>query len=633
MQYRSDIDGLRAIAVLPVIFFHAGFSIFSGGYVGVDIFFVISGFLITTLLIEAIENKSFSIADFYERRARRILPALFVVILVCIPFAWIWMTPDQLHGFSKSLVAVSLFASNILFWRESGYFDTTTEEKPLLHTWSLAVEEQYYLFFPIFLIIVWRFGLKTVTALIFSFAIISLSISEWGWRNAPTANFYLAPSRIWELFAGSLASIFIYKYGMRRNQALSLLGLIMIFSSIFFYDKYIPFPSIYTLLPVTGTVLVILFSSKETLAYRFLSLKLLVFIGLLSYSAYLWHQPLLAFARIKSIESLTVTTSLILVAVTFALAYLSYRFVETPFRKKKLLSTRKRMFTVASFILVLPMSIGLAAYSYQDISELRSENAIVLRSIKVKEAYTNRQAAIRAGICHFNTGGKYKNIDDFLHHWQCYSNDEGLIDSKVLLVGDSHSADKAVAFRQAGVDVVQLGGASCPISPLYVKPETSYCTKILNKAHELAKTGKVESVFLSNRFSTDELSSEYLISAIKFWSETKAQIILWSPMPDFTVPMKEYLAYETVQSRPNKERELLFFSYMNDINLPPNVTVVKTSDLWCPQDRASAECGFVDSKGNILMVDEDHLSITGAKIFGLRALNNLNLSKHLQNSL
>lgn len=158
MNYRREIDGLRALAVLPVILFHAGFETFSGGFVGVDVFFVISGYLITTIILSELEQGKFSIANFYERRARRILPALFFVLLVCIPFAWFWLLPSDMIDFSKSLVAVSVFASNIMFWRESGYFDTAAELKPLLHTWSLAVEEQYYVFFPLFLILFWKLG-------------------------------------------------------------------------------------------------------------------------------------------------------------------------------------------------------------------------------------------------------------------------------------------------------------------------------------------------------------------------------------------------------------------------------------------------------------------------------------------
>ena len=199
LKYRPEIDGLRALAVAPVILFHAGFEIFRGGFVGVDVFFVISGYLITTIIIEDIENKRFSIIKFYERRARRILPALFFVMLVCIPFAWIWMYSSQMKDFSQSLVAVSLFTSNILFLRESGYFDEAAEIKPLLHTWSLSVEEQYYVIFPVFLVLAWHFGKKRVFWMIVVLAALSLLLSEWNWRNKTSANFYLATTRAWEL--------------------------------------------------------------------------------------------------------------------------------------------------------------------------------------------------------------------------------------------------------------------------------------------------------------------------------------------------------------------------------------------------------------------------------------------------
>ena len=215
IKYRAEIDGLRALAVIPVIFFHAGFELFRGGFVGVDVFFVISGYLITSILIEDINNKRFSIVNFYERRARRIFPALFFIMFMCIPFAWIWMLPSQMKDFSQSLVAVSLFASNILFWRESDYFAAAAEEKPLLHTWSLAVEEQYYLLFPVFLILAWRFGKNRVFWMMVVMAAISLLLSEWGWRNRSQANFYLAPTRAWELFAGSIAAFIVQRQGVQ----------------------------------------------------------------------------------------------------------------------------------------------------------------------------------------------------------------------------------------------------------------------------------------------------------------------------------------------------------------------------------------------------------------------------------
>ena len=195
LTYRPEIDGLRAIAVLPVILFHAGFTTFSGGFVGVDVFFVISGYLITSIIVKDVTAGTFSFWEFYERRARRILPALFLIMLCCIPFAWMWMMPHELEAFSSSVVSVCLFASNFLFWQQSGYFDTASELKPLLHTWSLAVEEQYYIIFPIAVLLLWRLGRRNVIWSIAPLAILSLAFSEYASRYYPSANEDIRPTR------------------------------------------------------------------------------------------------------------------------------------------------------------------------------------------------------------------------------------------------------------------------------------------------------------------------------------------------------------------------------------------------------------------------------------------------------
>lgn len=365
MKYRTEIDGLRALAVVPVILFHAGFELFSGGFVGVDVFFVISGYLITTILVDDIENNRFSIVNFYERRARRILPALFFVMLVCIPFAWMWMIPSQMKGFSQSLVAVSLFASNILFWRESGYFDTAAEEKPLLHTWSLAVEEQYYVLFPVFLLFAWRFRKDRVFWMIVVMAVISLILSEWGWRNKATANFYLAPTRAWELFAGSIAAFVVQKHGVQKSDVLSLLGLAAIVFAIFAYDESTPFPSVFALVPVVGVVLLVLFAEKETLTAKLLSTKAFVGVGLISYSAYLWHQPLFAFARIRLLEEPSEVLMVILSVSSLVLAVASWKYIETPFRRKTgFFSNKKIVFLMSTVGLIVFFLLGVFGHMH-----------------------------------------------------------------------------------------------------------------------------------------------------------------------------------------------------------------------------------------------------------------------------
>jgi len=331
-NYRPEVDGLRAIAVIPVILFHAGVAGFSGGFIGVDVFFVISGYLITSIILADIQSNTFSISRFYERRARRILPALTLVIAACIPFAWVWMTPQELVDFGQSLVATVLFGSNILFWRESGYFSAAAELKPLLHTWSLGVEEQFYLFFPVLLLLLKPLSRKALTILLSAVVISSVVLAQWASANAVSANFYLLPTRIWELLAGALVAIGNFRRPI-ANEALSLIGLLLIIAAVALFNSSTPNPSLWTLLPVGGTVLILGFGNKDTIAGRILSIKPLVSIGLISYSAYLWHQPLLAFYRIRLLTNPDGPELTAIIFATFILAALTWKLVEQPFRK------------------------------------------------------------------------------------------------------------------------------------------------------------------------------------------------------------------------------------------------------------------------------------------------------------
>jgi peptidoglycan/LPS O-acetylase OafA/YrhL len=212
VSYRPEIDGLRALAVLPVVFFHAGVPFFSGGFIGVDIFFVISGFLITSIIARDIDNDRFSIVDFYERRARRILPPLFLMILVCLPFAWMWLLPNAYKDFSQSLVATVSYVSNILFYIETGYFDLTSAQKPLLHTWSLSVEEQFYLVFPVFLLAIFKFGRRWTIPLLAVLTLASIACAQWLQSVNPDAAFYLIFPRAWELLLGAIGALLMMRW-------------------------------------------------------------------------------------------------------------------------------------------------------------------------------------------------------------------------------------------------------------------------------------------------------------------------------------------------------------------------------------------------------------------------------------
>lgn len=456
MNHRKEIDGLRALAIIPVILFHAGIQAFSGGFVGVDVFFVISGYLITSIILVEQKAGTFSLVSFYERRARRILPALFVVMLTCLPFAYLWMFPGELVSFSRSLRYVSLFSSNILFFKQSSYFDTAAELKPLLHTWSLAVEEQYYLVFPIFLLLVWRFGKRWVVSILVVMAIISLAASQWGSFHEPAATFFLLPTRVWELLIGVFIAFYLFTQETNKtisqiaSQVVSTIGMLMIIYAVIAFDKNTPFPSLYALIPTVGAGLIILYATPQTYVGRLLSSKLLVGIGLISYSAYLWHQPLFAFARHASIDEPSAVELLTLSLVACALAYVSWRFVEKPFRAKHTIS-RTTVFAGASLMSIFFISVA----EYGKFREGFEDKL----SMEQRAVYSYTRYAIEEldidGMCLLRREQTYRDFAPL-----CDNTHDNK--AKVLIWGDSHAAALSRGLRSLFPSVVQYTATECP---------------------------------------------------------------------------------------------------------------------------------------------------------------------------
>ncbi|HNS44330.1 MAG TPA: acyltransferase, partial [Alphaproteobacteria bacterium] len=365
MKYRSEIDGLRAFAVIPVIFFHAGFLGLGGGFLGVDVFFTISGFLITSIILDDLDKGQFSLSHFYVRRIKRILPSLFVVLTCSTIAALLLFTPVFLKSYSESLMAVSTFSSNIFFWLTGGYFDIASELKPLLHTWSLAVEEQYYIFFPLGLMLLWRTGKEKLFILVLLGTVFSLGLSHWCAYHKPGANFFLLPMRMWQILLGSSIAFYTNMHGGIKTsplqaQCLSFLGILLILSSYMFLDEKTPLPSLYALMPTLGTGLIIMFADTRTLANKILSNRFVVGIGLISYSAYLWHQPLFVFARYK-LEAPSLMLMSGLGVLSLILASITWYYVEKPCRRKNNAS-KKMIFLLAFVGLSVFFLIGLAGH-------------------------------------------------------------------------------------------------------------------------------------------------------------------------------------------------------------------------------------------------------------------------------
>ncbi|MFD1795835.1 acyltransferase family protein [Paracoccus aurantiacus] len=336
MRYRPEIDGLRAVAVVPVILFHAGMDVFSGGYVGVDVFFVLSGYLISGIILDDLERGRFSLLRFYERRARRILPALFLTLAICCVLAWMWLLPRDMKDFSQSVAASALFVSNLLFLRESAYFDIESDLKPLLHTWSLSIEEQYYLLFPLLFGFLFRRFRGALLPAITGILLIGFIWSVWQSVASPQRAYFLLTTRAWELMGGVLAMLILTRHppkvSPRLARFLALAGLILVIGAVFTFDEGTLFPGPFALIPVAGTMLVVIFATSDTGIGRALASGPLVLIGLISYSAYLFHQPMLAFLRYMSVDEPGLANRTLLVMAVFPLAWISWKYVETPFR-------------------------------------------------------------------------------------------------------------------------------------------------------------------------------------------------------------------------------------------------------------------------------------------------------------
>jgi peptidoglycan/LPS O-acetylase OafA/YrhL len=373
-DYRPDIDGLRAIAVLSVVIFHAFPSLAHGGFIGVDIFFVISGFLISKHIWEELGAGTFSIKTFYARRVRRIFPALSVVLLACLVMGWVILTPGEYEQLGKHIVAGAVFVSNIVLWKESGYFDNAADTKPLLHLWSLGIEEQFYIVWPLFLAFFWRYTRHFGWALLVILG-VSLAYSMIVVRHDVVADFYSPLTRFWELALGAgLAYWVAHKPAISAmNRSLvSLLGLCLILGAIFIIEKDYPFPGAWALLPTVGAACLIYAGEGAWLNRHVLSLRLLVWIGLISYPLYLWHWPLLSFARIMESGTPSIEVRSWLVAASFVLAWLTYKFLERPVR------SRPRSRNIVLLLCLAMFLLGAAGLAVKKLDGFKSRQFSML---------------------------------------------------------------------------------------------------------------------------------------------------------------------------------------------------------------------------------------------------------------
>jgi peptidoglycan/LPS O-acetylase OafA/YrhL len=539
MKYRADVDGLRALAVLPVLLFHGGFSWLSGGYVGVDIFFVISGFVIASKLVEELDAGRFSIAAFYVRRIRRIIPALTATILFSYFAAMFLFLPDAMQDFSRSVVATAAFVSNLYFWKSSGYFETAALDRPLLHTWSLAIEEQFYLFIPVALYLAYRYARRYAWLPFALLAAASLALSAYVTDKAPTANFFLLPTRAWELLIGVLLVLLPIKpvSGKFANEALALVGLCLILYAITTFTDATPFPGLSALLPTLGAAILIQVGRHHSsLVGKALSWRPVVGIGLISYSLYLVHWPIIVFARYVLLRNLEGFEIAAMVAASICLAYLSWRFIETPLRRPRAGARNQTpipIFAVTASVLVGTIALGTIGTSTRGFAARFPDYRAKAGGAAAEDAWLsgrcfleNQDAAAWAGDVCVRTSGKERNA---------------------LLWGDSFAAHYLPGLMKNADDlsrnIVQYTFAGCPPILSYASYARPGCQGFNAKVFDVIDTYRIDTVVMSARW--DELRQRGIAGLRETVERLRAKglavyVLGQSPMFGFDVAVLDY---------------------------------------------------------------------------------------------
>ena len=601
--YRADIDGLRALAVLPVVLYHAGVRGFSGGYVGVDIFFVISGYLITGILLRDIDAARYSITDFYRRRVLRIFPALFAMILVVAAIACATMLPSEIQRFARSLASAAFFSSNIQFYLEAGYFGLASAVKPLLHTWSLAIEEQWYILWPLLLGVVGRRQRAWLLPMTIAITLASLTFGIWQTADDAAGAFFLLPSRGWELGLGALLAIYSQRISTRwMLQLAGIVGFMLILASIKTYTHETSFPGVAALAPCIGAALLIYSGSQRTWMSQLLSHRAAQFVGRISFSLYLWHWPVMVFSQIGLLLPQSPGVIVGQIGLSFALAVLSWKFIEQPFRDGRRWSTRRVLWSAA---LAIGSTAALAA-AVPAIS--RAVMNFDARQIELASyADLDGDGLYRRGIC-FAVGPKSSYNTDL-----CLARRTGK--PAILFAGDSYAAAlwPGLSLHKDRFDVLQATATGC-VAKLYARPEKTLCAEVINAAlRDALPRERPQATVLASRWKWRTL--EGLEETLRDPVVRAGNPILLGPVPEYTAALPRILVFadragdEGLIDRSVDTEVWAIDKAMREIARRTRTPYVSLLDLLCHDHR----CVTRTPSGAPMQFDTGHLTPAGSE--------------------
>jgi peptidoglycan/LPS O-acetylase OafA/YrhL len=632
--YREDIDRLRGLAVLSVVAFHFEAVGVHGGYVGVDIFFVISGFLITQIIQREMRAGTFSFASFYERRVRRLLPALYVVVAAIILPAFYFLLPSERVGFFRSIGAAVTFTSNIFFWSQSGYFDRTAVEKPLLHIWSLAVEEQFYLFFPALIWAAIRFGRGRVILPAVLIVLLAASFGAGLWllqSGHPATAFYMSPVRAWEFLIGSVVAADGFPSPKHRIQRLAAIGgaYVLMLVPIFGLRTISPFPGWNALAPCLGAALFIWsgIGAPEVVRHPFSAYRLARFFGTISYSLYLWHWPLFTFARFSK-DGLTLTgmDKVVLFALAVALSYATTVFIEQPFRRRQWASTRRAIFAGSAVA-----SMSLIAVSIVGVTIRGTQSALDQRIAKLDAFNSFDQAAYRGGAC-------FRLTDAPIDEEKCLTMAPGKLN--VLLWGDSHAAHYypglAKLAEKKQFNLLQATQAGCAPSIKVHEKAAVWCHQFAAMFAPWLATHTPDIAILSGDWMGDVHSARFdtMIESIRNTVHSLTvrgiRVVLLGPAVQFKTGLPSMIiraASKGIEPLPSEDmvRPDIFAgdakmrAALPDTDLFSYISVI---DAICPEER----CPVTVENDAPLTWDYGHLTIEGS-IYAVGKLPELLTSK------